>query len=210
MKVFRKIIAAVLIVLLVAVLLLAGIRIFVILKARKNIAGDAAEWTARETGQCDAIVVLGAGVWANRQPSPMLRNRLDRALELYKAGAADKIIVTGDHRPGEYDEVDVMWEYLVVKNVPEERIVRDYKGFSTYESMYRMARVYELKSAVVVTQKYHLYRAMYIGETYGIDVSGVIAENAGSTSGKAYRELREWLATVKDLAWCLFRKEIAL
>ena len=195
---------------LFAVLLVSGIRMYVFLSTNHNIVEEQKkEEDAFPGAPYEAIIVLGAGVWRDRTPSPMLANRLDKAIELYKSGVSDRIIVTGDHRPGEYDEVDVMWEYLVERNIPEEKIERDYKGFSTYESMYRAANTYHVKRAVIVTQKYHLYRTLYIGQRYGMELRGVEAENAGSTSGIAYREVREWAATVKDLWLCIIGKEIA-
>lgn len=195
---------------LAAGLVVAGFRLYLILRTKAHIrtVTEAAEDSAAGD-KADAIIVLGAGVWENRQPSPMLKNRLETALALWKAGVADRILVTGDHRPGEYDEVDVMWEYLVVKNVPEEKIERDYAGFSTYESMVRSGQKYGIKRGVVVTQHYHLYRAMYIGEKNGIETTGVIAEDAGDLFGRAKRILREWAATIKDIYYCTVKKEIS-
>lgn len=92
-----------------------------------------------ETKQFDAIIVLGASVKRDLTPSQILKNRLDKAVELWNAGVAKQILVSGDHREGDYDEVDAMWDYLMRAGVPSEAIKKDYNGFSTYESMYNVA-----------------------------------------------------------------------
>ncbi len=209
LKVFGKIILALLILLLLAVLLFAGIRLAVTLKTKDRITPLAETVPLRTDGQpYDAIIVPGASVLRERIPSAILQNRLDRALELYRAGVSDKILLTGDHRPGEYDEVDVMWEYLIVRNVPEQAMVRDYNGFSTYESMVNAAKTFQIRNAVVVTQKYHLFRALYTADAYGIEAVGAEAAAVGSTWDQMKREARECAATLKDFWYCLIRKEI--
>ena len=208
-KVLKIFFRVLLVLVLLAVLAVTLCRLVLILSTRDRIrtVEEAAAEAAAE-GPYDAIIVLGASVNADRKPSQMLKNRLDLALELYHAGVSKKILVTGDHRPGEYDEVDIMWEYLVVANVPEEKIVRDYQGFSTFESMSRMSRDFGVGRAIVVTQEYHLYRAMFIGQSYGVDVRGAAAGNVGDFYGKAMRTAREWAASVKDFVYSAVRKEI--
>ncbi len=148
------------------------------------------------------IVVFGAGVWDNREPSPILRNRLQKAIELYEKGYGEAVYVTGDHREGEYDEVDVMKEYLITHHVPENCIFTDYRGFSTYESMKNLRACVSGEKLLLVTQQYHLYRAAYIGKKKGMNITGVIAENAGGYSGRIMRTVREMFATVKDIIYC--------
>ena len=120
----------------------------------------------------DCILVLGAGVWGN-SPSPMLEDRLLEGIKLYKNGVANKIIMTGDHGRKEYDEVNVMKSFAIDKGVPSEDIFMDHAGFSTYESIYRARDIFEAKKVIVVTQKYHLYRALYIANQLGIEAYGV-------------------------------------
>ena len=208
-KVLLRILGGLALLILLAGLFVAVCRLIVILSTRDRIRTleSAVEETAKE-GKYDAAIVLGAGVWRNRQPSPILKNRLDVALQLYQLGIVEKIVVTGDYRPGEYGEVDVMAEYLMNENVPEEKIEIDYKGFSTYESMVRTSTEFGLKRAIVVTQHYHLYRAMYIAKAKGLDVRGVIAETAGSFTQRAGWTVREWAATIKDMFYCMINKEI--
>lgn len=145
----------------------------------------------------DCILVLGAGVRENK-PSPMLQDRLDKAIELYKKGYAKKIIMSGDHGRDEYDEVNVMKRYAMERDVSSSDIFMDHAGFSTYDSMYRAKEIFEVKKMFVVSQEYHLYRALYLANVLGVDAVGVPALDI-SYRGQTYRELREVLARNKDV-----------
>ena len=209
-KIILKIIAGVLVLVLLAGLFVATCRLIVILSTKDRIRTyeDAVEEVSKE-GKFDAIIVLGASVWRNRTPSPILQARLDTAAELYNLGLAEKILVTGDYRLGEYGETDVMQEYLTEqKGIPADRILCDFKGFSTYESMVRSATEFGVERAIVVTQHYHLYRAMYIANAHGVDIRGVIAENAGDFFQRVRWTVREWMASIKDMFYCMTNKEI--
>ena len=151
----------------------------------------------------DCIIILGAGV-KNGKPSPMLRDRLNKGIELYKQGIAPKIIMSGDHGQNRYDEVSVMKAYAIEKGVPSEDIFMDHAGFSTYDSIYREKEVFKVKKAIIVTQKYHIYRALYIANKLGLEAYGVPAEDI-KYSGEAGRETREILARTKDTFKCLFK-----
>ncbi len=151
----------------------------------------------------DCILILGAGVWSGGTPSPMLADRLDRGLELYLEGVSPKILVSGDHGQDDYDEVNVMKKYLLEKGVPGQDIFMDHAGFTTYESMYRARDVFGVGTAVVVTQKYHLYRALYICDQMGIDAKGSAADTR-PYHGAVIRNIREWLSREKAILWCLF------
>lgn len=152
----------------------------------------------------DCIMILGAGVRNNSTPSPMLRDRLEEGLRLYKAGVASKILVSGDHGQENYDEVNVMKKYLMEAGVPDEDIFMDHAGFSTYESMYRARDVFGVKKMIIVTQEYHMYRALYIAERLGLNVLGSPSANI-EYSGATYRNIREWLAREKDIFACMFK-----
>lgn len=157
----------------------------------------------------DCILILGAGLWGN-SPSPMLRERLDLGAALYHAGASDRILVSGDNGRADYNEVQVMEDYLAEqKGVPREAIVRDHAGFSTYDSMVRAREVFCVDSAIVVTQKYHLFRADYIASSMGIDVYGADAHRT-DYAGRTFREARECLARVKDFVFCIFKPDPVL
>jgi SanA protein len=156
------------------------------------------------SGGYDCILVLGAGVYSDGSPTPMLKDRLDRGIELYKAGVADKMLLSGDNGQVDYDEVSAMKKYVLAAGVPAEDVFLDHAGFSTYESMYRAGAIFNVKSAVIVTQKYHEYRAVYIARRLGIDAVGVSAADI-KYSGQMAREGREILARLKDFAYCIFK-----
>jgi vancomycin permeability regulator SanA len=152
----------------------------------------------------DCILVLGAKVWDDNRPSHMLEDRLNQAIELYKAGYSDRILMSGDHGRKEYDEVNVMKQYAMDKGVKGEHIFMDHAGFSTYESMYRARDVFQVKSVIIVTQGYHLYRGLYIANELGLDAYGVPSDPRQYV-GQTMRDIREAAARVKDFFGVLFR-----
>lgn len=160
----------------------------------------------KDNENADCILVLGAGVYSDGTPTPMLKDRLDRGIQLYKLKLAPKILLSGDNGQVEYNEVAVMLSYALEQGIPEEDIFLDHAGFSTYESMYRAKAIFNVKKALVVTQKYHEFRALYIGKRLGLDVIGISA-NDTSYSGNIYREIREVLAREKDFFQCIFKPE---
>lgn len=151
----------------------------------------------------DCIVVLGAGVYNNTTPSLMLKERLDTAEKLYKSGISDKIIVSGDHGTKEYDEVNVMKSYLQKKGVPSQNIFMDHAGFSTYDTMYRAKEIFCVKNCVVVTQKYHLFRTLYIANKLGLDTVGICCDTT-TYKGQSIRSTREAAARFKDFFYVHF------
>ena len=160
-----------------------------------------------KTDTADCILILGAGV-RNGKPTPMLRDRLLTGIELYEKGTAKKIIMSGDHGSSDYDEVNTMRLFAVERGVPEEDIFMDHAGFSTYDSVYRAKKVFEAKSIIIVSQKYHLYRALYISEKLGVKACGVSA-NLNKYGGQLKREIREILARDKDFFKCITKPEPA-
>lgn len=187
-------------VLVFAILFVASINAFVMLSVDEDIFSPE-DFAATDSYDC--ILVLGAGVRDGR-PTDMLRDRLDTAVELYFSGVAKKLLVSGDHGSDDYDEVNVMKDYAVEKGVPSEDIFMDHSGFSTYESIYRADAVFGVKSCIIVTQKYHLFRALYAAEQFGLRAVGVSAD-VREYSGAFYRETRETLARVQDFFECLFK-----
>lgn len=151
----------------------------------------------------DCILILGAGAWGN-SPSPLLGDRLNKGIELYKKEISNKIIMSGDHGQIEYDEVNVMKDYALENNVLSEDIFMDHAGFSTYESMYRAKAIFKVKKIVIVTQEYHLYRAIYIAKKLGLEAYGVKAEEK-NYPGQDYRDAREFLARNKDFIKVIFK-----
>lgn len=136
----------------------------------------------------------------------MLEDRLLKAIELYKNNISSKIIMSGDHGKTDYDEVNIMKNYAIEKGIPSENIFMDHAGFSSYESVYRAKEIFKAKKVVIVTQKYHLYRALYIANQLGIEAYGVGADPRQYV-GATYREVREILARNKDFIKGIFKPE---
>ena len=134
----------------------------------------------------------------------MLEDRLLEGISLYKDKVAPKIIMSGDHSKKDYDEVNLMKNYAIEKGVPSEDIFMDHAGFSSYESIYRAKEIFGVKKMIIVTQKYHLYRAIYIANKLGIEAYGVGADPRKYV-GETYRNLREILARNKDFIKCIFK-----
>ena len=149
------------------------------------------------TEKYDAIVVLGAGVKPDGTPSHMLEDRLRGAVALYKAGASEKLVLSGDNSGESYDEVSAMVKYCLDEGIPESAIIRDDIGFSTYETMYNVVKVMGYDRIIAVTQEYHLYRAMYIAERMGASVDGFYTDYR-TYFGQIKRDIREYFARTKD------------
>jgi vancomycin permeability regulator SanA len=159
--------------LLAAVALVAGAvttaasELWVRVEARGHI------FTAQSVPPAPVALVLGAQVDADGAPSPFLAARLEIARQLYAAGKVRVILVSGDHMHWDYDEPDVMRQWLVQRDVPERDVVVDYAGFDTYDSCARARRIFGVRQAIVVTQTYHVPRAVTVCRHLGLDVNGV-------------------------------------
>ncbi len=154
--------------------------------------------------EADCVLVLGAGLWAPGQPSPMLADRIRRGLELWELGAGQTLLMSGDHGRADYNEVAVMRDRALKAGVPRERIFLDHAGFSTYESMVRAREIFGCRRVVIVTQQYHLYRAIYDARAMGMEAYGVAAEQIRYPN-QLWRDTREVLARCKDVLYCLLR-----
>ena len=154
----------------------------------------------------DCILVLGCGVREDGTPSLMLRDRLETGVALYEAGAAPKLLRSGDHGRKDYDEVNLMKDYAMEKGIPSEDIFMDHAGFSTYDSMVRARDIFCAKTVVIVSQEYHLYRALYLAEKLGLEAYGVPALDV-NYRGQAYREFREMLARSKDFCTAVIQPQ---
>lgn len=152
----------------------------------------------------DCVLVLGCQVKENGSPSHMLEDRLKRSVSLYKEYGIPKLLMSGDHGQAHYNEVGTMKQYAVDAGIPSSDVFMDHAGFSTYESLYRAKEVFGVDRVVIVTQKYHLYRALFIARALGIEAWGV-ASDYRSYSGQSIREVREVLARVKDVGTSLLK-----
>lgn len=179
-----------------------GINAYVVLSTRNKILApeELADYNA------DCILVLGCLVKDDGTPSNMLHDRLQRGVELYEMGAAPKLLMSGDHGRADYDEVNAMKQFALDAGIPSADVFMDHAGFSTYESLYRAKEVFGVKKVVIVTQKYHLYRALYIADQLGLEAVGVAADYR-SYAGQTYRNIREILARNKDFLTGIFQPE---
>lgn len=118
-------------------------------------------------------IIFGAGVRRDGRPSRMLADRIQGGIALYESGRVSKLLMTGDNSRVEYNEVVAMQEYAIEQGIPEEDIVLDYAGFSTYESCYRANAIFGVSQAVLVTQAYHLPRAVYTCRELGVEAVGL-------------------------------------
>lgn len=144
----------------------------------------------------EAILVLGAYVYPDGSPCPILEDRLKVGLELYRSGKAPKILVSGDHGQLSYDEVNAMRRYLEERGVPSHDIFLDHAGFDTYNSLVRARDVFGAKRLLVVTQNFHLIRALYLAQALGLSAQGV-SSDLRPYAGMRYLQVRELGARLK-------------
>ncbi len=151
----------------------------------------------------DAILILGCKVNGD-YPSIMLENRLKKGLEVYQK-TNFKLLISGDHGQNEYDEVNVMKNYLLNENVDSTYIFQDHAGFSTYDSIYRAKNVFGIKKIIIITQEYHMYRALYLANALGLDAKGVVAEDVPYKTVMLKNEIREILSRDKNFIKAIFK-----
>ena len=191
---------------LVLAILLFSFMVFAI-NRRVTAFGKKYSTTAAEAPQAQTAIVLGALVISEGVPCDMLYDRIKTAVELYKAGKVQKLLMTGDHGREDYDEVNTMRLIAIKEGVPSEDIFMDHAGFSTYESMARAKKIFRIESAIVVTQQFHLTRSVYIARKMGLEATGVPADRR---TYLAYylkpSQAREIPARVKDFCFVNFLK----
>lgn len=162
--------------------------------------------TASELEGVDCILVLGALVRPDGTPSSMLYDRIMTGVALYEMNAAPKLIMSGDHGKSDYNEVGTMKDYAMAEGIASEDIFMDHAGFSTYESIYRAKEVFQAEKVIIVTQEYHLYRALYIADKLGLEAYGVSAD-LHTYAGQYKRDLREVLARSKDFVMAIVKPQ---
>ena len=201
--IIKKILYTIFVMIMVVLFGILGLSAFVQLSVKKRILTSE---EAPRLSDVDCLLVLGASVKDGTRPSLMLADRLDTSIELYNIGVSDVLLMSGDHADQYYNEVAVMKKYAVDKGVPSSDIFLDHKGFSTFDSMIRLKKVFGAKKVVIVTQEYHLYRALYIANKLGIEAYGVPAPGE-NYNGQFRRDVREVLARDKDFLKLLFEKD---
>lgn len=187
----------------IVLVLCVGINAMMLMSTDEYIVGRD---EAAQLEDVDCILVLGCGVDENGQPKGLLTDRLEVGIGLYNAGAAPKLLMSGDHGRTEYDEVNAMKDYAMNAGVPGSDVFMDHAGFSTYESVYRARDVFAASRVIIVTQGYHLPRALYAARALGLDAYGVAAD-LHNWRGAAYREFREALARCKDFVTAAVQPE---
>ncbi|MBO7250211.1 MAG: YdcF family protein [Clostridia bacterium] len=156
-------------------------------------------------GKYDCILILGAGLRPDGTPSDMLRDRLDKGIELYRLGAADVLLLSGDRSGDHYDEVSAMKKYCISQGISEDVILCDEFGFHTFGSIRNTYDLDIFEKIIIVTQKYHLSRAVSIARGLGLDACGV-ATDEQNYRGQLYRDVREVMARTKDFFQTLNRR----
>ena len=201
-RIIRKTIIICLILGIAGLLILFGINSYMKRAVKERVVESS--YVAEEGADC--ILVLGCQVKEGGQPSHMLRDRLQRAVEVYELGASGKLLMSGDHGSDDYNEVETMKQYAINEGVESKHIFMDHAGFSTYDSIYRAKEVFGVRKMVIITQEYHLYRALYIAEQLGIEAYGVPSDYH-TYFGQFMRDLREVLARNKDFVMTLIKPE---
>lgn len=201
-KWFRRGMVFIFSVIAAGILLVAGTNRYMISSVKDRIL------TAEEAAGLDAdcILVLGCGVSESGTPSPVLSDRLNRGIDLYEAGASQKLLMSGDHGRTNYDEVNAMKNYAIDRGIPSENVFMDHAGFSTYESMYRARDIFRAEKIVIVSQEYHLARSVYLAKALGLDAYGVAADDR-AYYGRWKMDVREALARSKDFFGAVIQPE---
>lgn len=194
LKIFKRLIKTVLLAICTGLILIFGISLYIKKSADPQLlSADEAAYL----DDVDCILVLGAGVKSDKTPSAMLAERLNLGIDLYNSGVSEKLLMSGDHAQDNYNEVQVMKDYAAARNIPTEDIFMDHAGFSTYDSIYRAKEVFQAQKVIIVSQEYHLPRALYLARKMGLDAYGVPADTK-RYKGQLARDLREVLARDKD------------
>jgi SanA protein len=145
-------------------------------------------------------IVFGAGLYRSGAPTPVLRDRITTAVELYQDGKVEKLLMSGDNSTPEHNEPGAMRDYAISLGVPDEDIILDYAGRRTYDTCYRARDIFHIDSAILVTQSFHLPRALYTCNTLGVSAVGVPADlRRYRRVSQAFWNLRESAATAVAL-----------
>ncbi|MCG9973348.1 SanA/YdcF family protein [Christiangramia crocea] len=201
MKRLKKIILASVIGLVLIIFLVLGVEAIFQRQTAGLIYKDISRLPPAET-----VIILGASVHADGKLSPILQDRVDTAIRLYENGKVNNFLVTGDHRSDDYNEVAAMVKYLEEKGIDKSLITSDHAGLDTYDSMYRAGKLFDIESATVVTQAFHLPRTLFIASNLGFDYHGFVANQRHYQTEYRLKQ-REKLANFKALWEVLLKKK---
>lgn len=188
-------------------IILFGVFLVVILLANAIVLLHARPYIVsniEELSEAQAVIILGAAVYRDGELSPVLKERVDTAVAVYKNGLVEKILMSGDNSSENYNEVSPVHQYLLDSGVPIEDIFLDYAGFDSYDTMYRAKSIYGVESAIIVTQTFHLSRSLFIANNLGIESEGTHPPADKSTW---YNYLRETLSVVKAVYDVTFKSD---
>ena len=198
-KKLKQLILILLIITVVSALIVAVINIYMINYSAKYIVNNPNDLSNTVIDSFQTVIVFGAYVYDNGQPCPMLEDRLLTGFNTLETGITDRIILSGDHGTRGYDEVNAMKTFIFEHGIDKETVFLDHAGFSTYDSVVRASKIYQVESAVLVTQRYHLTRAVYIARKNGIEAYGISSDLRNYPKREMMRYIfREWLARTKD------------
>ncbi len=186
---------------IIVVIAFVVINIYIINSTKSQIFAIQDNVTARQTA-----LLLGARVYDDGRLSHVMEDRALTAIQLYQSGKVDKILISGDHGTSGYDEVNTIKDYLINQNVSQENIFTDHAGFDTYDSIYRARDIFEVDSMIIVTQKFHLPRAVYIANSLGVKTIGIVADRR-QYRDKERNQIRESVARVKAFLDVIFKAE---
>lgn len=186
--------------------MILGCAIALIINNNVESVGTSYILSAKDVPKADAILVLGAYVFPSGSVSTMLNDRLTVGYELYEQGKAPKLLVSGDHGQKDYDEVNSMKSFLKDKGVPSRDVFMDHAGFSTYESVYRARDIFAVQTVIIVTQEYHLKRAVFVARELGLEAYGVASDKRDYGQAMVMYNLREVAARNKDFLWAKILK----
>jgi len=185
---------------IIIVLILMGILLLALSRLVTGLYARPKTYTAADVPARRVAIVFGAGLWRNGTATPVLQDRVQTAANLYFAGKVEKLLMSGDNRFVDYNEPAVMREVAISLGVPESAIVLDYAGRRTYDTCYRAKAIFGVTEAILVTQAFHLPRALYECSQLGIGSVGVEADlRVYSISSMLYWNARELFATVAAL-----------
>jgi SanA protein len=183
-----------------SIILLAGLAAVILPRLITALFAASHTYGTQDVPPTQVAIVFGAGLWRDGTPTTILRDRIDTAAELYFSGKVQKILMSGDNSYVDYNEPGAMREYALSLGVPEEAIVLDYAGRRTYDTCYRAGAIFGIHQAILVTQGFHLPRALYTCNALGVKAVGVASDRqAYRTASLAYWNLRELVATVTAL-----------
>lgn len=201
----------ILITLFAVLILLVSLPLIIRAKIKRDYSNHILTTTeiAQQSVDETVVIVFGAGVWANGQLSHVLQDRMDTAINLYQQTPVSKVILSGDNRHHNYNEPVAMLNYAKEAGLAEEDLQPDYAGRRTYDTCYRARHIFGIEKAVLVTQEFHLSRALFICNALGIEAIGVIADKRSYVNADSY-EQREILATSKALLDVVIKKPAAI